>query len=321
MTFGSLFSGIGGFDLGLERAGMSCSWQVEIDPFCLKVLAKHRPAVRRHDDVKTFPPEGDWSVDLICGGFPCQPVSCAGKRKGEQDERWLWDEMCRVCDVLKPRWILAENVPGLMSAGDIRGELFGKVLRDLASIGYDAEWEVLPAAAFGAPHIRDRVFILAYPGSKRNDWGSSQCGRSEETRAFDQPVGSNQYSDDVADPNNQSRGQLRQGESETSGVCEDVANTSELFSNDRNNNERCCGESERAASESGNRYCDSGTIVRRWSTEPNVGRVAHGIPSRVDRLRGLGNAIVPQVAEWIGQQILDFEREVDDRFRTNRKGR
>jgi len=158
LTVGSLFSGIGGLDLGLERAGMQVKWQVEIDDYCQRVLAKHWPDVKRYGNVQEC---GDnlEQVDLICGGFPCQPVSCAGQRKGDADDRWLWPEFRRIVRILRPRWVLAENVPGLLSID--AGRLFGDVLRDLAESGYDAEWDCIPAATVGAPHIRYRVFILA----------------------------------------------------------------------------------------------------------------------------------------------------------------
>lgn len=162
LTFGSLFSGIGGLDLGLERAGLRCVWQVEINDYCRRVLAKHWPNVRRHDDVKTFPPqEGAWSCDLIVGGFPCQPVSVAGKGLAQDDPRWLWPEFARILRVLRPRYALLENVPGLF----VRG--FPDVLGDLATLGYDAEWAVLSAAQFGAPHLRKRVFVVAYSHRER----------------------------------------------------------------------------------------------------------------------------------------------------------
>jgi len=281
-TFGSLFAGIGGFDLGLERAGWECRWQVEIDPFCQRVLAKHWPDVARYGDVRAVASETcaladprrgngdgwaavqagngvpDWkghadgaqavgaaeccgcrsciaTVDLICGGFPCQPVSVAGKRLAQADERWLWPEFARVVRALRPRFVLVENVPGLL----VRG--FGDVVGDLATCGYDAEWDCIPASAVGAPHRRDRVWLVArHEGSETPD----RCGA----------VGDADKSS--ADPYAEGRGPRR------------------------------------AASEPG-----------WWATEPSVGRVAHGVPARVDRLRSLGNAIVPQVAEWIGRRL------------------
>ena len=169
MKVGSLFSGIGGFELGLQMASpdFEIAWQVEQDEFCQKVLAKHWPDARRWDDVKTFPPEPakDWAVDLICGGFPCQSISSAGSKLGKDDERYLWPEMARVCQVLRPRWILAENVARIITASDElgnRGGILGEVLRDLAALGYDAEWHCLPAASFGACHSRDRFWLVAW---------------------------------------------------------------------------------------------------------------------------------------------------------------
>jgi DNA (cytosine-5)-methyltransferase 1 len=160
LTVGSLFSGIGGFDLGLERAGMKVIWQSEIDEFASKVLKKHWPDVPNLGDITKV----DWSEverpDVICGGYPCQPFSTAGKRGGANDPRHLWPAMHNAIRVLRPRYALMENVRGHLSLG------FGRVLGDLAEIGYDAEWQVIPAAAVGAPHKRDRVFIVAYPTSE-----------------------------------------------------------------------------------------------------------------------------------------------------------
>ena len=159
LTFGSLFSGVGGLDLGFERAGMQCRWQVEIDPYAQKVLAKHWPDVGRWDDVRTFPPAPaeDWRVDGLIGGFPCQDVSNAGRRAGIGGERsGLWREFARIIRILRPRFVVLENVSALLARG------IGAVLGDLAACGLDAEWQVLPAAAFGAPHVRERLFVVAY---------------------------------------------------------------------------------------------------------------------------------------------------------------
>ena len=159
-TFGSLFAGIGGFDLGLERCGLVCKWQVEIDPFCRQVLAKHWPSVPRHDDVATFPP-GDWTdealaVDLICAGWPCQDISISGKGAGLNGSRSrLFFDAVRVARQLKARWLFLENVPALFSNG------MGHVLKTLAESGFNARWQMLSAQAVGAPHKRARVFILA----------------------------------------------------------------------------------------------------------------------------------------------------------------
>lgn len=160
LTFGSLFAGIGGFDLGFERAGMVCKWQVEIDEFCRRVLAKHWPDVRRHNDVETFPPGNpdDWRVDVICGGFPCQDISDSGNKLGIEfgPKSSLWFEFARIIRVVRPRIVVVENVSALLYRG------MGVVLGDLAALGYDAEWSVLSACSMGAPHARERVFIIAY---------------------------------------------------------------------------------------------------------------------------------------------------------------
>lgn len=158
LTVGSLFAGIGGLELGLERAGMRVLWQVEKDAFCRKVLAKHWPSVTRFEDVKDVGRSNLAPVDLICGGFPCQDISHPGKRAGivAGNQSGLWHEYARIIREMGPRYVLVENVAALLARGlDI-------VLGDLATLGYDAEWSVLPACAFGAPHTRERVFILAY---------------------------------------------------------------------------------------------------------------------------------------------------------------
>jgi DNA (cytosine-5)-methyltransferase 1 len=157
LTFGSLFSGIGGLDLGLERAGMKCAWQVEIDPYCQKVLTKHWPNVPKFEDVRTFTPT---AVDVVAGGFPCQDVSVAGPKVGIDGPRsGLWRELHRIISEVRPQFAIVENTAGLL----VRG--LDRVLGDLAGIGYDAEWGVLSSCRFGAPHVRQRVFIVAYPHS------------------------------------------------------------------------------------------------------------------------------------------------------------
>jgi len=178
MTFGSLFAGIGGFDLGFERAGMTCEWQVEIDPYCTRVLTKHWPNVRRWDDVRTFPPAGEWGVDVICGGFPCIDISSSGKKAGIAGKHsGLWREFSRVICQLRPRVVVVENVADLAHRG------LDRVLADLAESGFDAEWDVLPACAFGIPQRRERLFIVANARSrgcqgseKRDSQGANDQG-------------------------------------------------------------------------------------------------------------------------------------------------
>ena len=162
MRFGSLFAGIGGLDLGLERAGMECAWQVEIDDYATRVLEKHWPNVRRWRDVRTWPQPDTERVDLVCGGFPCQDISLAGRGARLSGERsGLWREMLRIIRDVRPRYIVIENVAALL----VRG--LDSVLFDVAESGYDAEWSTISACSLGAPHTRDRLFVIAYRHEKR----------------------------------------------------------------------------------------------------------------------------------------------------------
>ena len=283
LTVGSLFSGIGGLDLGLERAGHKVIWQSEIDPFACKVLKKHWSEVPNHGDIKQIIWKSVEPVDIICGGYPCQPFSVAGKRRGEDDPRHLWRWVRQAISELQPRYAILENVRGHLSMGGVQ------VVGELAEIGYDAEWRVVSAAGLGAPHRRDRIIIVAYPngsaspngrqcadvqsqsGSRRDDGSGSECdpwqvsvGSSRETAC--------EVSNDVSEWHGQY------------GVATNTSTQSRIWRDDRRREDGYVG-------------------WQWWETEPDVGRVAHGIPNRVDRLRGLGNAVVPQVAEYIGRLI------------------
>jgi DNA (cytosine-5)-methyltransferase 1 len=162
ITFGSLFAGIGGMDLGLERAGMECRWQVEIDPFCRKVLTKHWPEVPKYGDVTKLDGSELEPVDLICGGFPCQDISTAGRRAGiSGPHSGLFREAIRCVRLVRPGGLLLENVAALLQRG------MGTLLGELAEEGFDAEWNSVSTADLGAPAVRDRVFTFAYPPSNR----------------------------------------------------------------------------------------------------------------------------------------------------------
>jgi DNA (cytosine-5)-methyltransferase 1 len=303
LTFGSLFAGIGGFDLGFERAGMQCKWQVEIDPYCQKVLAKHWPNVRKHDDVRTVD-ESFERVDAIIGGFPCQDISNAGLRAGIDGSRsGLWSEYVRIIRVLRPRFVIVENVAALL----VRG--FDRVLGDLASCGFNAEWQVLSAAAFGAPHIRERVFVIAC----NNGNAHSKCETEERTSSEQQQTSNTSRnrrkpsSKKVADSTSKRRREA--GEFRCDQSQERIASGSEAISN----TEGIGLEGIRTArqqitftrlSKAEFERCRNGAR-EFWAIEPDVGRVANGIPKRVDRLRCLGNAIVPQVAEYVGRMIVN----------------
>ena len=338
LTFGSLFAGIGGFDLGLERAGMVCKWQVEIDNYATKILEKHWPTVRRWNDVRTFPPEGDWNVDVICGGFPCQDISVAGKGAGLAGARsGLWYEYARIVGELRPRYVIVENVAALLTRG------MDAVLGTLSSLGYDAEWHVIPASAVGAPHRRERVWIVAYahdesesdvpqhdepwrgvPESAGGDV-SNAIGQRDAMRGNGSPCSqgvagrhlhagggerdsgprcagqAGQSSCDVADADEERRrgraGMQRQsGRGQPADGCCQVADADEQGLEGRSKPRRRSGKRDSRAS--------GGTVSGWWESEPDVGRVAHGVPARVDRLRCLGNAVVPQVVEVIGRAIV-----------------
>ena len=305
-TVGSLFAGIGGFDLGFERAGFDVKWQVEIDHYCRRVLAKHWPDVKRHDDVKTFPPTEaeEWKVDCIIGGFPCQDISVAGRGAGIDGERsGLWSEYARIVRLLRPRFVVVENVPALLARG------LGRVLGDLAACGYDAEWDCLPAVAFGAPHIRDRVFVIAHANGER-------C-QELDVPAVAARAGLADRGDDarpIPDAKGQRRRAWRPGRTTRLGSRQE--NTAAMADAERAEwgpgGSRGCGMVHAPLCLSSERKKDSGGAELgneegggQWSIEPNVGRVAHGVPARVDRLRGLGNAVVPQVAEWIGRRVME----------------
>lgn len=173
-----LFSGIGGFSLGLERAGFTTVAFCEIEPYCRAVLKKHWPDVPCYDDVRTLTigrlAADGICVDVICGGFPCQDISVAGKGAGLAGERsGLWSEYSRLIGELRPRYAIVENVAALLGRG------MDTVLGDLASLGYDAEWHCIPASAVGAPHRRDRIWIVAYPDASQRWAICGSCGRMD----------------------------------------------------------------------------------------------------------------------------------------------
>lgn len=256
-----LFSGIGGFSLGLERSGgFKTVAFCEIDPFCRKVLKKHWPEVPQYDDVRTLTAErlaaDGIGVDAICGGFPCQDISSAGYKVGiEGEHSGLWGEYARLIGRLRPRFGLVENVAALSSRG------LDRVLGDLATLGYDAEWHCIPASAIGAPHNRDRIWIIAYPNPNRQPISP----KHDEARRM-------QTHDDVA---NAERGEFPFGVH--------LAGTW--------------------------REQQSIPWDRVWPDEnsPMGMGMDDGVPQRLDRLRALGNAVVPQVVELIGRAIIAAE--------------
>lgn len=267
LTVGSLFAGIGGFDLGFERAGFEIKWQVEIDPFCRRVLEKHWPQVKRYEDVRhcgsrswangimedmavsdcgdapscPISYHGLETVDVIVGGFPCQDISEAGRRAGLGGERsGLWRDFIRLVRQLRPRYVVVENVPALLNRG------IGTVLADLAESGFDAEWDCWGADDLGASQHRERIWLLAYPndaGFQRPIWaGQSRAPRQEWPVTHCEPLRS-------------TRGFWPPG---------------------------------------------PGAVA-------DIPRMVDGPADRAHRLRGLGNAVVPQIAQWIAEKIKEAE--------------
>lgn len=306
LTVGSLFSGIGGFDLGLERAGMSVRWQVENNDYCRNVLNKHWPKVPCHYDVRAI----DWReiprVDLVCGGFPCQPFSLAGKRKQENDARNLWPEMRRAIDGLRPTWVLGENVAGATRY------IHAVVKPDLEAFGYRVRVFGIPACAVGASHLRQRRWIVAYADGQRQ---SQPQGSQRKQRGRIEHGG-----EDVADANSQGlqgrgpkRGLEEGGKKIKAGRGGDVAYTD--------------SQPTRRATKSRQEYRDRkfesalGVLAHglpaglvRWGDEPEgVPRVAQRAEDRVHKLRGLGNAIVPQIAEALGKMILAVMQALEEK--------
>lgn len=313
MNVGSLFAGIGGFDLGFERAGMRTVWQVEQSEFCRAVLARHFPDAERFEDVREVGVAELEPVDLICGGFPCQDISLAGRGAGIDGARsGLWSEYARIVRELEPRWVVVENVSALLGRG------LDRVLRDLAEIGYDAEWDCLPASAFGAPHQRDRFWLVAYPSG----------GRWIEHEIQPEGVGRSQHAggDGVEglvvrqhpDPDLEGCGLVSEhhcgseqlgwssSRRHADGLRDEVANPH----GERWHGPRQQRSGRRQPPHGGPQGEQAGTgAENQWATEPAVGRVVDGFPGRVDQLRALGNALVPQIAQWIGERIMTYERE------------
>jgi DNA (cytosine-5)-methyltransferase 1 len=288
----SLFAGIGGLELGLERAGMTVVGQVEIDPFCRRVLAKHWPDVPRHDDVRTCV---EWwrsgprpAVHVVAGGFPCQGHSVAGLRRGTGDERWGWPWYRTVVEALRPAWVIVENVPNLVRTGLL------DVLRDLADLGFDAWWGCVPAAAVGAPHLRWRLFVIAADAGRdqlrhQPGWIGGADGDGPTIVGHDGATWA------LADPGRERR---RQGPWQLGGLGSAQRRPAVAYTD---------GARLEGPRELHDPRPDAGAVSADggwWSAEPDVGRVAHGVPARVDRLRALGNAVVPQVAQHIGRLVM-----------------
>jgi DNA (cytosine-5)-methyltransferase 1 len=276
-----LFAGIGGIALAAEWAGIETAAFCEREPFCQKVLNKHWPDVPIFDDVRTLNKQAleergidVGTIELISGGFPCQPFSVAGRKKGREDDRDLWPEMFRIIRELKPRWIVGENV-----ANFVNMEL-ERTCTDLESEGYETQTFIIPACGVNAKHQRYRTFVVAHSNSiEQRTRNGLQQPKGDTTGECVSNSGSLELSETMADTDGE---RLERGEDprETSG---ERAKWNQQFAG-----------------------CDKTGAT--WAIEPNVGRVANGVSNRVDRLRSLGNAVVPQQIYPIFKNIMEIER-------------
>jgi DNA (cytosine-5)-methyltransferase 1 len=293
-----LFSGIGGFSLGLEAAGFETVAFCEFDQEAQKVLRKNWPNVPIFSDVRTLTKQelqdnGIQNIGLICGGYPCQPFSVAGERRGAEDDRHLWPEMFRLVKELRPDWVIGENVAGHINMG------LDEVLADLEAEGYTARPFVIPACAVDAHHRRDRVWTIAHVNS-----GSKSNGSKHEQRMVENTSSRPRRDSESITGRQDNEAERSQDTDTITRSGENVAHTA-------------CGISKRRSKEQvpgiGNFSRESGRSgqdqPRRWSVEPNVGRVANGVPRRSHRLKQLGNAVVPQVVEQIGNAIMGVQNE------------
>jgi len=349
-----LFSGLGGFSLGLERTGhFETVAFCDNNKFSKAILNKHWKGIKIYDDVRAitkenFETDGIETPDIITGGFPCQPFSVAGKQKGTDDDRHLWPEMFRIIKVFQPKFVIGENVPGIVNIQD--GVVFETVCTDLEDEGYEVQPFNIPAAAVGAPHQRKRIWFIAV---------KSDVGNSEHNGSLTSTI---EGSFDKTSNNNEKRQNetIKFERTSKSRNSEDVANTNSglhrggrTVEPSRENGEGVLhfkeeeqarehlrsetigrssirGENKKLADTNGERLEGFGQSSRQlsktffatdsseerqrtmdqgwWSVEPNVGRVANGVSGRVHRLRGLGNSIVPQIVEEIGKAIIEAER-------------
>jgi DNA (cytosine-5)-methyltransferase 1 len=312
-----LFSGIGGFALAAGWAGFETVGFCDNEPYAQAVLKKHWPSVPIHGDIKTLDGTAYRGVTLLTGGFPCQPFSSAGKQRGKDDDRYLWPEMLRVIQEARPTWIVGENVAGII------GLALDQVCSDLEACGYEVEPIIIPACGVDAPHRRDRVWIMGnakFNGHSASQKRSGLLHKSEEqTRQIEKwkSSGASCSPQNVADSKCDAEGSAyRQDERESQRgrQNQNIIERNEVGSNLADGGKDVAytnggqfsqcesqGQQIQMPCQSGERVCGV-----RWLAEPGLGRLANGIPNRVAKLKGLGNAIVPQVAYQIIKGIREL---------------
>jgi DNA (cytosine-5)-methyltransferase 1 len=337
MTYATTFSGIGGWELGLNACGWELQWQCEIDAWC-RTLLNQRFGVPIYKDIRTICEHNPTPIDALIGSPPCQPFSVAGKKSGTSDERHLYPAFLALVRHLKPRWVLMEQVPAILSSE--RGRAFGNYIAGLAALGYSLVWHCIPACAVGANHQRDRLWIIA-----NLDGGRLARTRMERTEGREQDADAGRNSENVAYPQSEdSRRLSKRTPAQYSRPIisgSDVANSRHLRRRRRSKPTperlaqaghfgKTLPDAERAGLEGANSIKEPGSegfrpqqlkttpppaICREsattwWAVEPELGRVANGIPDRTHRLKGLGNAIVPQIAQIIGTAINQIEGQM-----------
>jgi DNA (cytosine-5)-methyltransferase 1 len=280
MTLGSLFDGISGFPLAASWCGIETKWVSEIDDYCLKVSKKNFPNAIQYGDIKEIGKGRKWEpeyVDIISGGFPCQPFSVAGNQQGKEDNRYLWPEMLRVITEVKPRWVIGENVPGIINMA------LDEVLASLENEGYKTETFIIPACSIGGPHRRDRVWIIAYTGLPESQ-GWEKFKKGQQLNGRGQTWGESSSFSGIPNASNTNSEGIQRGE--TSG---DIKKSREIVK----------------------QFIGGYHQQPDWKKFPTQSPVCgrdDGIPNRVDRIKALGNAIVPQIAYEIFKAINEVEQ-------------
>ena len=278
-----LFSGIGGFSLGLEATGgFETSAFCDIDPYCRKVLQQHWPNVPIFEDIKKLKGTDIGTVDIITGGYPCQPFSVAGKQKGVEDKRHLWPEYFRLIKECRPTWVIGENVSGHIKLG------LDSVIEDLESEGYSTRTFSISASSIGANHKRERIWIVAH----RKENVADAYGVNDAIGGVDRTIQETGGSGSIDE---------RGSGTNANGFSQSSKNET-LDSTITNSNSKRQQEQWRTSTtQTKNKSIECSSW---WKTEPNVGRVVNGLPNRVDRLKALGNSLIPQIPFYIGQTIL-----------------
>ena len=314
-----LFSGIGGFSLGLEATGgFETVAFCDIDKYSKKVLKKQWPNVKQYEDIKELnygrlKTDGIGPIDIITGGYPCQPFSIAGRKKGEEDPRHLWPEYFRLIKELRPSWVIGENVSGHIKLG------LDTVLENLESEGYSARTFSISASSVGAKHQRERIWIVA--NARQHGGRIEPTGNSEGTgrgplktteRSADTDTISRSSEGEKTLANSVELGLEKHGHSETT---ESIKRGETMADTNVEGRQGRIHRGQNKEWENQQRYFGRNSAAHGqqeqnwWDIEPELGRVAHGIPNRVDRLKGLGNSLVPQIPYYIAQSILQVEEQ------------